>query len=366
MNIYLGLFLVAFSALSLEVTLVRILSVTTWYHLSFFAISTAMLGMTAGATRVYLQPDKFRRGTLEKALSVSSIHLALSIPVTLVLLCLVPLGFYKSVMSLFALILTTAACALPFYFAGTIASAVMTKFDLPIGKLYASDLIGASLGCLFVLGGLEIMDGPSLLLLCSSTSALGGLCFAWKEPPRRHRRVILGLIVIFIFAGIINSLTLSGIRPVIVKGVRIEPAVNYILERWNSFSRVAVYPGILRAPQYWGPSPLAPRDPVYQFYMFIDGEAGTIMRRFNSPKDIEHLRYDVTNIGYHLGRKGKACVIGVGGGRDIQSALLFGHEHVTGVEVNPIFLDLLQGEFKNFARIGGNPAVTLVKAEARS
>jgi len=43
MNIYLGLFFVAFSGLALEVTLVRLLSVTTWYHLAFFAISTAML-----------------------------------------------------------------------------------------------------------------------------------------------------------------------------------------------------------------------------------------------------------------------------------------------------------------------------------
>jgi hypothetical protein len=100
--------------------------------------------------------------------------------------------------------------------------------------------------------------------------------------------------------------------------------------------------------------------------MNIDGEAGTVLRRFKSKDDIEHLRYDVTNIGYHLRRRGKVCVIGVGGGRDVQSALLFGHQHVTGVEINPIFIDLLQDEFKEFAGIEGRPDITLVRAEARS
>ena len=59
MHIYSGLFFIAFSSLCLEISLVRILSVTSWYYLAFFAISTAMLGMTAGATRVYLYPNQY-------------------------------------------------------------------------------------------------------------------------------------------------------------------------------------------------------------------------------------------------------------------------------------------------------------------
>ncbi|MGH9857255.1 MAG: hypothetical protein ACRD4B_05365, partial [Acidobacteriota bacterium] len=53
MKIYSGLFLIACATLALEITLSRLLSVITWYHLAFFAISTGMLGMTAGAVRVY-------------------------------------------------------------------------------------------------------------------------------------------------------------------------------------------------------------------------------------------------------------------------------------------------------------------------
>ena len=107
MNIYIGLMLIAFSGLSLEIALVRLLSVTTWYHLAFFAISTAMLGMTAGATRVFLSPDTFRSENLSRSLWRSSIYFAISIPGTLFLLCLIPLALNTSTMSVFALIITT-------------------------------------------------------------------------------------------------------------------------------------------------------------------------------------------------------------------------------------------------------------------
>jgi len=366
MNVYVGLFLVAFSGLALEVTLVRLLSVTTWYHLAYFAISTAMLGMTAGATRVYLQPRAFANDKVASAVSRSCVHFALSIPVTLLLLCLVPLGMYRTIMSFFALLITTVACALPFYFGGTIVSAVLTKYDLPIGRLYASDLIGASLGCLFVLGGLEVLDAPSLILLCSATTAMAGICFAWREASRGLRRLGLVLFLGFLIVGAVNSLSQSGIRPLIVKGARIEPAHIYQKERWNSFSRVAVYRKSLRAPHYWGPSPLAPMEPIEQHWMNIDGEAGTNVTRFHDLGDIDYLRYDVTNVAYYLGRKGPACIIGVGGGRDLQSALLFGHQPVTGVELNPIFIDLLEHDFGTFAGLADRADVRLVTAEARS
>jgi len=366
MNIYAGLFFVCFSALALEITLVRLMSVTTWYHLAFFAISAAMLGMTAGATRVFLRPDAFSKEKLNASVSRLSIYFALSIPVTLVILCVVPLDLkFKSFMILCNLFITTLACSLPFYFVGTVVSAVLTKSNLPIGKLYASDLIGASLGCIFVLGGMELFDAPSLIILCSCPAAIAALCFSWKESSR-YRRLGFQLLLVFLVGGTINSLTSKGIRPLIVKGMQIESSAIYHIERWNSYSRIAIYPRENDLPQYWGRSPEAIEHPVDQYQMNIDGSAGTVVTKFDSLKDIDYLRYDVTNIAYYLDRKGSACIIGVGGGRDIQSALLFGHSHITAIELNPIFVSLLKNEFKEFAGIAARPEVTIVTAEARS
>jgi spermidine synthase len=367
MNVYLGLFLIAFAGLTLELALVRLLSVTTWYHLAFFAISTAMLGMTAGATKVYLRPDEYTPDKLSQALSRSCILFALAIPATLIALCLVPMNLDKDAMSPISILITTIACALPFYFSGIVITATLTKSNLPVGRLYASDLVGASLGCLFVLGGLELMDAPSLILLCSSTATLSAICFAWGEGAARKTRCLASVLCLFFLAAsFANSLTTRGLQPMIVKGKKIEISHQYELVRWNSFSRIAVYRKEHRPPYYWGASALAPQNAVEFHYLNIDGEAGTPMNKFTSLADIEFLRYDVTNFAYHLGRKGSACVIGVGGGRDLQSALLFGHNQVTGVEINPIIVNLLRGEFKDFTGLANRSDVTIVSAEARN
>ena len=48
-----GLFLVCMCVLMLQIVETRILSVISFYHLAFFAISMAMFGMTAGSLIVY-------------------------------------------------------------------------------------------------------------------------------------------------------------------------------------------------------------------------------------------------------------------------------------------------------------------------
>ncbi|UCH84079.1 MAG: hypothetical protein JSW50_16900 [Candidatus Latescibacterota bacterium] len=363
--VYLGTFVIAFSALALEVTLVRLLSVVTWYHLAFFAISTAILGMTAGATRVYLQPQRFSGERLSGEVARSCLYFALVIPVSLITLCMLPLELYGSVMSIVALFVATIACSLPYYFSGTVITAVLTKYPLPIGKLYASDLLGGSLGCLFVLAGLELLDAPSLILLCSAGGMLGASCFARHGGQNRWIAISMSLVLFFVAAAVVNSLGTAGIRPLYVKG-RFEPPHMIHKEDWNSFSHVVVYHQTKTLPQYWGPSPVAPADAVFQYPMNIDGAAGTTMKRFNNPGEIDHLKYDVTNVAYYLRSNGGACVIGVGAGRDVQSALLFGHERVTGIEVNPVFIKLINDDFREFVGIADREEVNLVVDEARS
>jgi spermidine synthase len=368
MHIYLGTFLIAFTTLALEVTLSRLLSVITWYHLAFFAISTAMLGMTAGATTVYLKPHWFTRDKLADSIAGACLGYALVVPAALIVLCTIalPVDLESSLMSLLAVIMATMACSLPFYFSGIAVTTVLTKSDLPIGKLYASDLIGASLGCLFVLAGLGVFDAPSLILLCGSLGALSSLIFARHSRSFRLRRLTLVTLVVLMLWAPFNSFVSRGIRPRVVKG-KIQRTTRLYLEKWNSFSRVDVYKQSIGEPQYWGKSPRAPEDiEAIQHRMRIDGGAATVIRKFSSTEDIDHLRYDVTNIAYFLRPRGGACIIGVGGGRDIQSAILFGHERIVGLDVNPIFIDLLKNNFREFAGIADRKNVSLVVDEARS
>src|SRR5581483_1888097 len=60
----LGVFLITYSVLVFQIVQTRVLSVIAWYYLAFFAISVAMLGMTAGAVWVYLHRERFTPGRL--------------------------------------------------------------------------------------------------------------------------------------------------------------------------------------------------------------------------------------------------------------------------------------------------------------
>lgn len=365
-NIYLGTFFIAFSTLALEITISRFLSAITWYHLAFFAVSTAMLGMTAGATTVYLRPNWFTEDKLNLNLAKTCLSYSISIPVSLLFLCLIQISVGFSTMKFFALLIITFACALPFYFSGIVVTSVLTKYNLPIGKLYASDLIGASLGCLFVLGGLEYIDAPSLIILCGAIAILSVFSFAYKSKQSHLRKLSVLILILLLIGASINSFTINGIRPVLVKGKTEDPS-KILFEKWNSFSRVVVFDAIQANPN-WKTSPATPSDSMRSVYwMIIDGDAGTVLLKNKKPEDLSILRYDITNIAYYL-REGSesACIIGVGGGKDIQSAWLFGIKNITGVDVNPIFVDLQRNKFRDESNIANLPNVNLVVDEARS
>jgi SAM-dependent methyltransferase len=367
MHLYIGIYVIALATLAVEISLVRVLSVITWYHLAFFAISTAMLGMTAGAVTVFLKGEWFAGERLERSSSLACIGFAVVVPLMLVQLNLMPLGFEQAgfnVMSVSAFLIATLMCALPFYFSGIAIAAVLTLAPVSIGRIYAADLVGAATGCLLVLVGLSVADGPSFILFCGGLGGLAAMAFAWRVPAGNRKLAGMTFVVVGGLA-VINALSAGGIRPYMVKESVVDPE-RVQLERWNSYSHILVDKPVMSPPQYWGASPYAPLTPIPQFWMRIDGAAGTTVRGFSGPGDIEHLRYDITAAAYYLRPNGGACVIGIGGGRDLQTALLFGHERVVGVDVNQIFVDLQNNEFAEFTGLANRDDVLMVADEARS
>jgi hypothetical protein len=148
---------------------------------------------------------------------------------------------------------------------------------------------------------------------------------------------------------------------------KIETASPDSFIRWNSFSRINVDRSLHGSPEMWGASAAMPATAIDARHMTIDGDAGSAMYRFDGdlPK-LAFLRYDITNLAYFLRREGRAAVIGVGGGRDLLSAQLFGFQDATGIELNPIFIDMLTRVLADYNRLATRPGVRLLVDEARS
>ncbi|MCA9636776.1 MAG: hypothetical protein KC420_12175, partial [Myxococcales bacterium] len=103
-TLYVGIFLVAQATLILEILLTRITSVIAWYHLAFFVIALAMLGMTAGAVLVFLRPGWFAPAAIGRRLAETSLWGAIVSPLALAWVMASPLVPVTDFMSFFALV----------------------------------------------------------------------------------------------------------------------------------------------------------------------------------------------------------------------------------------------------------------------
>jgi len=384
-SFFAGLFLICMCVLMLQIIETRILSVIAYYYFAFFAIGMAMFGMTAGSLFVYFRENLFPRHRLLENLVWISSAFAISVVVSALLAITTVLFGISGKADLLMMTLQWSKLVLvlatPYVFAGMVISLALTRSPLPVALVYGVDLFGAAIGCFVVLLVLTLMDSVSAWLLVGAIGALGSVLFASAahrqprgvEDPQLEMARVFFLPRPWVLAASFAVLALAnaaiqpyGLKLSIVKeGLEKSSDPDAVL--WNSFSRVQVGRIMEWRPDMWGPSPTMPATIIKQRLMAIDGAAGSPMYQFDGdlPK-LDFLKYDITNLAYSIRHSGRAAVIGVGGGRDLLSAAYFGFRDITGVELNPIFVNLLTNRFRDYNRVATIPGVRLYIDEGRS
>jgi hypothetical protein len=357
---YLGVALITASTLILQVVQTRILSVVAWYYLAFFVISMAMFGLTMGAVWVYLKRDRFTERTLAADLVAYSVLYSVAASGALLVQLILPPMVAMTLTSLVTWTVLAVSLAAPFFCSGVVVSLALTRSPYPVGRVYGVDLAGAAFGCLAALALISVTDGPSVVLWAAAMGGAASYAFAQSAGGARRvgssalgwlvdrRGLILGATCL---AALANGLTDRGLVPQYVKG-HFEGGPPLFL-KWNSFSRVVMSDTYVDVPQMWGPSSTfsGAEWRLAQRHLNIDGEAGTVA--YGLGGDIAKagfLKYDVTNFAHYLPGHHSGAIIGVGGGRDMIAARLFGVSDVTGLEINPTFVRLLRDDprFRDF------------------
>jgi hypothetical protein len=372
-----GVSLLTCCLLAFQVIQTRILSVIAWYYLAFFAISVAMLGMTVGAVWVYLHRQQLESVPLPVTLTRFTVATAIAIPISAVVqFCLVTTTAL-SITTIFAWTLMLSVMALPYVFSGIVVSLALTRSPFPTGQVYGVDLLGAAVGCLGVIFFLNLFDAPTAVILLGVLCAVAAMAFSSSAAPADQeilrsqpwwRRPAPVAILLLLFA-VFNILIPFGLRPILVKDV-LETSPFGTYERWNSYSRIRAGEPFTGIPVFWGASYRVPSNlRVRQAWLNIDGAAGTVMPHYDgTPESISYLADDLVSIGYRLPGIHKSAVVGVGGGRDILTAHYFGVSDITGVELNPIFIQLLTKVpvYKDLSNINAVPGIKFHVDDARS
>jgi hypothetical protein len=363
-----GVFCTSLSVLTLEITVTRIASVVMYYHFSFLAVSLALLGSSIGGIYVFLGMSRFRTENLGKYIFVVCLLQSVTTLIALAALLSVRLSLQVSmawllsgagILFLFVILLLIV----PFFFAGVVLALVLRFYSTEVSWLYFADLGGAGLGCLLIVLVFDWIGGINAVFFASLLPILAALVFAQFTNNRRFLYASAGVALALIVLGGINSAT-QFVRIRFPKG---ETETTPIFEKWNAYSRVAVYPPNLLSKNFeqWD---AGKNIPVDRLGIDIDAGAWTSIVHFDGDfSKLEYLKTDIAAVPYRLTPKQNVLIIGSGGAQDVLIASLFGVRQITAVEMNPIMFTIVNDRFGDFS---GRPYqranVRAVVDEARS
>ena len=328
--LFAGIFLVALSGLVLEVSITRIFSAAIWYHFAFVAVSVALVGLGASGLVVQYRVNKLKGKWAENLTIYSAWGITVFIPITLFVMH--ALASQVIYLPLFMILFSV-----PFFLVGIIISAAFNAFASVAGRLYAADLIGASVGALLVVLFLVLTGGEGATLIVGLISAMGGTIFS--RIAKNPKKTVMSLIFIafaisLIFLNHVTQIFAIPTDPTAQKDLPIylrdHPGSKIVKTEWNSFSRIDVVEGGT------GGEGLVAK-------VFIDGGAGTnIISWDGNTESRQELSTWMQYLPFKMMQDPKVLVIGSGGGRDVVASLVSGSKDITSVEINPIIYETVK------------------------
>jgi hypothetical protein len=372
---YFAIFMVAMVTIATQILISRIFSVTLYYHFAFSGITFAMLGITAGALRVYLRPEYFSALRAEAVLAEYSAKFGLSLTLAVVLHVSLPgqvagSGSGLSVPHAVLLLGSLVALLYAFVSGGVSIALLLTRFPASTARLYAWDLGGAAFGCLAIIVVLLLLDPISVLFLLAAALAVMGWWLLPQASEPKLKWTVTGVASALVLLSVAQVGTYWHGDPIVrltwAKGSVFKEVPEF--ERWNTYSRVHIVPHHLTEPFGWGFGHPQNAVSIDQKYLTIDAGAGTILTAFDGDLDkVRYLENDIVNLGYQIRDIDSVAVIGIGGGRDILSALVAGADRIQGIELNPAIVEALTDTFADFTgRLHKLPGVSMAAAEART
>jgi len=293
-----GISLLSGALLTLEITLTRIFSVTMWYHFAFMAISLALLGGAVAGVWVYLLGPRLPERNVRHQLTLVALLTSAATLLTFWLYLNMPFRVYQIVekgisgAGIVKLALIYLDLVIPFFMGGMGISLAMSRWSQRAGRVYAFDLVGASAGCLLSVAALTWLGGPGAVVGVAVLMALAGLAFA-LSTGRRTWQGVAAVWTLAVIALLVLNYNYNWLQ--VTSGKNPEEDATRIYEKWNSFSRITVYP-----PTHW-PVPFAwglsrtyySPDPGHML-MLIDANAGTPIQAFDGDlSKLEFMKYDL-------------------------------------------------------------------------
>ena len=386
-SVYVGVFLLSCAALLLEVALTRLFSFTLWYHFAYMTIGVALLGygasgalLAAWERRLLAEPERLlRRVALIAGLAI----LVMLVGVALVpfdpFLLLPPLDIATnkhaavSLSQLLYMALNCLLVAVPFVLVGLAIGLAIRTSHRDVARVYLSELAGAGIGAAITVPAILLLGTPGAVLLAAGLAFGAATVFAFG---RRKGVTVPVLGIMLLVATGRPLLRHLEFVPSAGKGLSAAyfskdlfrypaswtPIYRVDVYGWKDeeFTRSVSYSTVGLSKQYDGHGHRAR-------FISHDGTAEAVMLEYdNKIESLKMLDYHILRTPYLLKPSPDVLVIGVGGGIDVLTALRAGAHTVTGIELDPVTVDIIKHRESEFTGGFPQPNVHIVAAEGRS
>lgn len=354
---YAGIFFISLATLLFETSLIRIFSVTLFSPFAFMIVSSALFGFGLGGVYLSLFPliETKDHPRFEKRLALLATGFSVSTLISLITILKIPFQISDVTTDpgqLLILIFHYIILILPFFFAGTVISMLLSYVSEKINTLYFYDLVGAGVGAILVIPLLPVLGGPGLVVLTSLIGLLSAIFFSVRGTKVRY---VLYAVMFALLVILVKNVDQLEVQAYETKREFSEDLrqKKVIFSKWNAISRIDV----------------SEQRDKNRWKIFIDGGTYvTVMIPFDGNFDgLQSLERKSWSLPYLLKSHPEILIIGSGGGREVLAALSHGPQLITAVELDPIIVDLVRGKFNQ--QIGGifnNPRVHLIHDEGRS
>ncbi len=302
--------LVSITLVALELVWTRLFSAEFFYTFAFLTLSLAVLGLGLGALALRLIRGLDRERHLGLVLSLAGAAALIGPPLAFRIGVDFALLFSQwSMIGRF--VLTILVLGLPFGFGGLALSMIFKQDSAEIPKLYMADLLGAGLGVVAAVAGMNALGTPTAV----AWVPLPALVAALLAGRGWQKAVPLVLVV---------AAAAFGARAEGLLEARREERAPVIYRHWDAMAKLKIY-------DYEGQARGINIDNVANTPVLpFDGDWKTLGR------DTTYTRWDI-DVGYLVDRfpRCRFLSLGSGGGSDVLQALEKGAAEVHAVEVIP-------------------------------
>lgn len=347
-----AVFFTAFSVIALQISLIRALTYSNYYHFTYFIISTAMLGFgISGRVLGKLQHVFMKKldtvFTILFILYIFSIFFCYSAASSIGLN--LQFIFYSSA-DFFKFLFYTLLFIIPFLIGAMILGLFLRAYPAESKQIYGANLLGSGTGALAPLGLLYLFP-PEVLPLRISVFALAAFLFFLIPAIVRYKRKIISYVLtgVFIVAGLSAALFLRLDIDVdqykgehYLKLLTAQGSAELLASSWSPQGRISIY----KAPSFHlnlFASLSNKAAPPPQFALCIDGEINSAILAINNQREAKMLDYTPQSIAYRISAEKKPSVLLLGeqGGANIWLAHRYGASEISVVQENPYIFKLL-------------------------